>query len=170
MAEDAAYYFAAWQIAQHIPNLPGSLMEAIDYETFGGTSVATVHMCADGYGIAAVPYFLRLARHTGRDIWAERAVALWNNATQGISDGTFELMGQLPRPYGSQDETVNYTDWGYDWLANGMDRNHPRGAGQCWLVGWPSAMRLTVLADPELRKRIETWPVKPLARPVRQRP
>ncbi len=97
-AEDAAYYFVAWQIAQTIPNPPGSLMDAIDYDTFGGTSVATVHMCADPFGVSAVPYLLRLGRHTEREIWEQRARALWNNATQGISDGTLSLVGLPPRP------------------------------------------------------------------------
>jgi hypothetical protein len=108
-----------------------------------------------------VPNLLQLAKHTGRDLWTQRAVALWNNASNGISTGTLVLYGLPPRPRGSQDETVNYTDWGYDWLAPGMDRNNPRGAGQCWLVGWPTAMRLTILADPNFRKCIETWTVKP---------
>ena len=76
----------------------------------------------------------------------------------------------LSRPCGSQDETVNYTDWGYDHFAQGMDRDHPRGAGQCWLTAWPTAMRLTVLSDPEIRGQIETWPVKPPARPPRGAP
>ena len=52
IAEDAAYYLAAWQFAQSIPNVPGSLMDAVGYDTFGGTSVATVHMCADPYALS----------------------------------------------------------------------------------------------------------------------
>jgi hypothetical protein len=159
-AEDAAYYFIAWQIAQTIPNPPGSLMDAIAFDTFGGTSVATVHMCADPFGVSAVPYLLRLSRHTGHEIWEQRARALWNNATQGISDGTLSLVGLPPRPCGSQDETVNYTDWGYDYLAQGMDRDNPRGAAQGWLTAWPTAMRLTILSDHELRQLIATWPVQ----------
>jgi hypothetical protein len=159
-AEDAGYYLAAWQIHQSIPGPAGSLMDTVGYDTFGGTSVATVHMCADPYGVAAVPWLLRLARHTGRGIWAQRAIALWNNGSQGISTGTLAIQGLPARPCGSQDETVNYTDWGYDYLAQGMDRENPRGAGQCWLTAWPTAMRLTVLADADIREQIETWPVK----------
>jgi hypothetical protein len=82
-------------------------MDAVGYDTFGGTSVATVHMCADPYGVWAVPYLLRLARHTGGEVWAQRAIALWNNGTQGISTGTLGLQSLPPRPCGSQDETVN---------------------------------------------------------------
>ena len=41
-----------------------------------------------------------------------------------------------------------------------MDREHPRGAGQCWLTAWPTAMRLTVLAAPDILEQIEAWPVK----------
>ena len=134
-------------------------MDAMGYDTFGGTSVATVHMCADPFGLSAIPHIFKLARHTGRDIWNQRAVALWNNASQGISTGTLVVQGLPPRPCGSQDETVNYTDWGYDYLAQGMERQAPRGAGQCWLTAWPTAMRLTLLSDPDLLRRIDTWAV-----------
>jgi hypothetical protein len=169
-AEDAGYYLAAWQIHQSIPGPAGSLMDTVGYDTFSGTSVATVHMCADPYGVAAVPWLLRLARHTGRGIWAQRAIALWNNGSQGISTGTLAVQGLPVRPCGSQDETVNYTDWGYDYLAQGMDRENPRGAGQCWLTAWPTAMRLTVLADTDIREQIETWPVRKGALPPQDKP
>lgn len=158
-AENAAYYLAAWQIAQTVPNPPGSLADAIHYESFGGMSTATVHMLTGPF-LYNFPHLLKLAKYTGREIWTQRAVALWNHASQGISDGTLALQGLPPRPCGSQDESVNFTDWGYDFCAQGMDRNNPRGAGQCWLTSWPSSLRLTILSDPELRRRIETWPVK----------
>jgi hypothetical protein len=163
-AEDAGYYLAAWQFAQTIPNVPGSLMDAVGYDTFGGTSVATVHMCADAYGVSAIPALLGLAKHTGRDIWCQRAAALWSNASQGISTGQFAFQGLPPHPCGSQDETVNYTDWNYSMLLPGIDRERPRGSGSGWLTAWPTAMRLTLLADPEVRKTIETWPVRPHTR------
>lgn len=156
-AEDAAYYLAAWQIAQSIPNVPGSALDQIDYESFGGTSVATVHMCADNYALSMVPWLLKLARYAGNKIWEERAIAIWNYSTQGISDGDLALQGLAPRPVGSADETLNYTDWGYIFAAQGMDRDHPRGAGSCWLVGWMHAMRFTILSDEQLFKHIEQW-------------
>jgi len=159
IAEDAAYYLAAWQFAQSIPNVPGSLMDAVGYDTFGGTSVATVHMCADPYALRCVPWLIRLADLSGQPLWEQRAIAIWNNASQGISEGSLIVQGiSSPRPAGSQDETVNYTDWGYDFAAQGMDRLKPRGAGQCWMTAWPTSMRLTILSDPELWKRIAAWP------------
>ncbi|MCW3052238.1 MAG: hypothetical protein JWN14_1408, partial [Chthonomonadales bacterium] len=162
-AEDAAYYDAAWQMAQSIPNPPGSLMESIGYETFGVHSVATIHMCAHAFGLADFRSLWKLAQLTHKPIWRERAIATWNNATLGISDGTFAPMGEPSRPYGSQDETYDYTDWGIDYpWAYHLDRAHPRGSGSEWLVAWPTAMRLTILADPELRSAIEALPGKPL--------
>jgi hypothetical protein len=83
---------------------------------------------------------------------------------------TFSLKPGQAKPHDSQDESVNDTDWGYDSLAQGMDRDAPRGAGQCWLTAWPTAMRLTALSDPDLRGRIETWTVKPMARSTSQEP
>jgi hypothetical protein len=159
-AEDAAYYFAAWQFAQSIPNVPGSLMDAIGYDTLGGTSVATVHMCADPYALRCIAWLIELADLTGHIIWEQRAAAAWNNATHGISDGSLILQGiNTPRPRGSQDETVNHTDWGYDLpgLYTSIDNLNPRGAGQCWLTAWPASMRLTLLSDVKLRARIDAW-------------
>ncbi len=157
MAEDAAYYLAAWQITQSIPNVPGSLLDEIGYESFGGTSVATVHMCADNFALACVPYLLRLSEHTSEKRWAERAKAIWDYSTQGISQGDMVLQGFPARPAGSQDETVNYTDWGYDFLAFGMDRNNPRGAGQYWLVGWAHAYRMTILSESKITQSVDKW-------------
>ena len=87
---------------------------------------------------------------------------MWNNATSGISDGTYQLMGEPVRPAGSQDETYDYTNWGIDYSwAYHMDRANPRGSGSEWLIAWPTAMRLTILADPDLRSTIEALRVKP---------
>ena len=168
-AEELAWYHSAWQITQSIPNVPGSLMDAIHYETFGATSVATVHMCADSYSLLAVAPLMKLARYTGNDRWRERAVAIWATSTYGISDGTWQMMGQGPRPRGSQDETLNFTDWNYH-IGRGLnlDRNNPRGSSSEWLTIWPSAMRLEILSNPELRSLIDTIPVKPLPGPVKQ--
>jgi hypothetical protein len=96
-------------------------------------------------------------------------VAIWATSTYGISDGTWQMMGQGPRPRGSQDETLNFTDWNYH-IGRGLnlDRNNPRGSGSEWLTIWPSAMRLEILSNPELRSLIDTIPVRPLPGPVKQ--
>ncbi len=168
-AEELAWYHSAWQLTQSIPNVPGSLMDAVHYETFGSTTVATVHMCADSYSLLTFQPLVKLARYTGNDQWRERAVAVWSTSTYGISDGTWRLMGQGPRPRGSQDETVNHTDWNYRiGIGLNLDRNNPRGSGSEWLTIWPSAIRLEILADPELRSLVEAIPVKPLPGPVNQ--
>ncbi len=159
-AEDVAYYLAAWQITQTIPYVPQSYLDIINYESFGGTSVATVHMCADNYALCTVPYLLRLAKYSKKEIWKERAVAIWNYATQGISDGNFTDGDLPPRPYGSADETLNYTDWGYELHQEGMNQNNPRGYGSGWMVGWIHAMRFTILTNKELREFIKQWSVK----------
>ena len=105
-------------------------------------------------------YFIELSEYTKNPTWKQRAVSMWNVATAGISNGTLELMDRGPRPVGAQDETYNHTDWGYYYAATGnLDERNPRGAGSQWLVAWPTALRLDILADAETRKVVEQIPV-----------
>jgi hypothetical protein len=55
-------------------------MDAMRYQTFGGTSVATIHMCGDPLGLLAIAPLLKLARFTDNPQWRERAMAIWPNA------------------------------------------------------------------------------------------
>ena len=159
-AEDLAYYEVSWQLAQTIPAPVGTLMAAVGYETLGTHVVATLHMCAHSYSLLNFKYFIRLSEYTKNPTWKQRAVSMWNVATAGISNGTLELMDRGPRPVGAQDETYNHTDWGYYYAATGnLDERNPRGAGSQWLVAWPTALRLDILADAETRKVVEQIPV-----------
>ncbi len=160
-AEEVAYYHATWQIAQSIPAPVGSLMEAVEFETFGAQTVATLHMCIHSFSLPTLKYLLKLAEYTGNDLWKQRAIAMWNVSTIGISDGSYAFMDRGPRPVGGQDETYSHSDWCLMWASSGnLDTRNPRGSASQWLTAWPTAMRLDILADKELRSVIETIPVK----------
>jgi len=131
-AVKAAYYLSTWQWHHSVEYPEGSALHDMEYDTFGGTAVSTQHHHIDGYALRYMPYLQELANLTGNELWRQRAEAIWNNATIGISDGTLEVMG-LRRPRGSQDEGFMHTRWG-----------SPFNVSQ-WLVAWPTAFRLEVL-------------------------
>ena len=133
LAEHAAYYLASWQWHHSVAFPEASVLHALNYDTFGGTSVSTQHHHLDPYGLAFVRHWLRLADLTGKAIWRERAVATWTNGMIGMSDGSLILMGKQ-RPAGSQDEAFFHTRWGGG-----------QGNVSEWLVAWPTALRLEVL-------------------------
>jgi hypothetical protein len=139
-AEHAAYYLASWQVHHSVPFPKGSVLETLGYDTFGGTVVSTQHHHIDPYGIAFVPGWLRLAELTGQPIWRERALAVWANGLQGISDGTLAILGKQ-RPAGGQDEAFFQTRW------------HNFGGVSQWLVAWPTAFRLETL------RKLPDWSV-----------
>ena len=150
-AEEIAYYCASWQIAQSVPAPAGSLMDRISYETFGTHTVSTEHICSHSFALSAVPYLIRLAEHTGNNLWRQRALAVWANSTRGISDGAHAFMDRGPRPAGAQDETYFHTDWFIEWASTGnLDQEEPRGAASQWLTAWNTAMRLDLLSDEAL--------------------
>lgn len=132
MAVETAYYLSTWQWHHRVEYPQGSALHAMGYDTFGGTAVSTQHHHIDPYALRYVPYLLELAKLTGQAVWRERAMAAWNNATIGVSDGTLEVMGRL-RPEGSQDEGFMHTRW-----------RNPFNVSE-WLVAWPTAFRLEVL-------------------------
>lgn len=107
-AESAAWYLATWQWHHTVPYPKDSELSRLHYDTFGGTAVSTQHHHIDPFAVAFVEDWMRLADKTGNPVWRERAVAAWNNATIGISDGTLELAG-MKRPKGSQDEGFYHT-------------------------------------------------------------
>ena len=131
-AEDAAWYLSTWQWHYSTPYPEGSALRAMHYDTFGGTAVSTAHLHIDPYALHYIPEMLQLAEYTGHLIWKERAAAIWQNATQGISDGNLEVMGKK-RPLGSQDEGFMHTRFGDTFQVSQ------------WLVAWPCAFRLEVL-------------------------
>jgi hypothetical protein len=139
-AEHAAYYLASWQYHHSVAFPKGSPLEMLGYDTFGGTVVSTQHHHIDPYGIAFVPGWLRLAELTQKPMWRERALAVWQNGLQGISDGTLAILGQQ-RPAGGQDEAFFQTRW------------HTFGSVSEWLVAWPTAFRLETL------RKLQDWSV-----------
>ncbi len=131
-AEDVSYYLATWQWHYTVPYPEGSVLAEIGYDTLGGTSVSTQHHHQDPYALIIVNDWLKLASLTKNDLWRERALAVWANATAGISDGDLVILGQR-RPAGSQDEGAFHTRW------------NTMGSVSQWLVAWPTAFRLETL-------------------------
>lgn len=146
-AEEAAYYVASWQFGYKAPSYAkGTPLAQVDYNTRGGTAVATVHPCMDFHALEVMDDFYVLGEWLGKPIWKERALSAWKHAQQGISDGTLSFMNRPPRPFGSQDETWFYTHWGLWAPASGNAiPDHPRGHTSQWLVSKPTAGRLEVL-------------------------
>jgi hypothetical protein len=140
-AEQVSYYLATWQWHHTIPFTDSTRLGRLDYDSFGGTSVSTQHHHMDPYALYWVTEWLQLAELTGRDIWRQRALAVWANGSFGISDGTLDT-GEGPRPAGSQGEAFFQTRWGFD---------ENFGYYNNWLVAWPTAFRLETL------RRIKDW-------------
>jgi hypothetical protein len=81
--------------------------------------------------------WLRLAELTGNDAWREKALAIWTNGCQLISDGSLEINGRV-RPVGGQNEAFFNCRWGFGDLPGKSRIND-------WLVAWPGAFRLETL-------------------------
>ena len=77
-----------------------------------------------------------LAELTGDARWAERALLMWANACQCVSDGNARMHGRL-RPLGAQNEAYYNCRW------------HTERAGTLndWLVAWPGAYRLSAICE-----------------------
>lgn len=134
----AAYYFASWMyFYQPIYNDTDEISE-YQYCVRGLTAVSAQHHHVDCYGGIAVPYFRALAELTGEDIWREIADTMWEAVLQGIGDGTRKIHGKV-RPVGSQNEAVFQCTFGF--------YGRKRGDLNDWLVAWPCAFRLSVLAE-----------------------
>lgn len=148
-AEDAAYYLASWQCHYSAPIPDGSMLAEIGYDTSGGTHVAAAHQCQDPWGAWIALGLLRLAETTGRQVWHERARAMWKQATIGISDGTLTLTNGPPQqpanvtlPAGAQGECYMQSNWG-----SGTNPTLDRGDFLLFPVAWPTAFRLITLMD-----------------------
>ncbi|MGN0745424.1 MAG: hypothetical protein ACI4ML_01980 [Aristaeellaceae bacterium] len=132
MAEDAAWYLSTWQVHYTRDYPADSVLGRMGFDTFGGTVVSTTHLSIDHFALCYVDALKELAARTGREVWRERAEAIWLNGQQGVSDGALEVEGHI-RPRGSQDEGLQYTFW--------SELNAPTR----WLVAWPTAFRLEQL-------------------------
>lgn len=132
-SEKIAWYLCTWMFHFTIQFPEDCVINQLNYDTFGATSVSTPHHALDQYALRDVLSFLKLYEITGYAQWRERALAFWCNACQGISDGTLVVNGRL-RPAGSQDEAICHTRWG-------RNSTPPLFPTQ-WLAAWPCAFRL----------------------------
>ena len=154
-AEDAAWYLSTWQWHQTVNYPADTILGEMGYDTFGGTAVSTAHQHLDPFALCYIPQLFSLAEWTGNREWKERAVAIWRNAAQGISDGTLRIRPTGVRPEGSCDEGILHTRWGYN-LPNATDGVTIFGVSQ-WLVAWPCAFRLEVLRKCGNWKVLDEW-------------
>lgn len=147
MAREAAWYLSTWQWHHHVDYPEDTVLGKLHYDTFGGTAVSTSHHHMDPFDLCYVPDLLRLAELTGNRQWQERALAIWNNGVQVISDGTLQVAPTGPRPAGSCDEGYIHTRWGKSPEKEDDKKTGWRGSFDVtqWLVAWPCAFRLEVL-------------------------
>ena len=132
-AEKVAWYLSTWMMYYTIDYPADSAIGKTGFDTFGGTAVSTPHNALDMYALRDVLSFLRLYELTGFGQWRERALALWCNACQCVSDGTLVIDGAL-QPTGSQIEAVFHTRWGRRSTGPFTVTN--------LLPAWPCAFRL----------------------------
>ena len=131
-AERAAYYLSTWQWHYSTDFPTGSPLQKIGYDTYGGTAVSVQHHHIDPFALCYVNDLLLLSELLNKDIWTERAMAVWANGLNGLSDGTLEIAG-IKRLAGGQDEGFYHTRW--------KEQNDVSD----WLVAWPTAFRLETL-------------------------
>jgi len=143
-AERTAWYICTWMMHYTIRYPEDNVIAKMGYDTFGATSVSTPHQALDQYALRDVLSFLKLYELTEHIQWKERALAVWCNATQCVSDGTLVINGRI-RPTGGQDEAVFHTRWR-------RQSGKPFMPSQ-WLPAWPCAYRMENL------RRFEDWSV-----------
>ena len=136
--EKAAYYFTSWmfQYQPHYENHDD--IEAYGVRVQGMTAVSAQHHHLDVYAALVVPYLRKLAGFTGDLKWEIRADWMWRASLQCVGDGELSIHGKR-RPIGSQNEAVFQCNWTSEGAA--------RGSLNDWLVAWPCAFRLSVLAE-----------------------
>lgn len=143
--QKAAYYFTSWMFHYQPAYDEASEISKYNVSIKGLTSVSTQHHHVDMYGGIVVPYFYKLADFTGDMRFRIRGDMLWRAVLQCISDGTLVVHDRV-RPTGSQNEAIFHCRWGF------MGDQHytgKRGGLNDWLVAWPCAFRLSVLAERE---------------------
>lgn len=125
-----------WHYDTHFDD-PANDFNKYGYHTFGATSVSTQHRHLDPYAVFWVPEWFELSEITGDPQWAGKAVAVWENASQLVSDGNLVINGVL-RPAGSQNEAFFPSRW--HWTGE-----EPAERLNQWLVAWPGAFRLETI-------------------------
>lgn len=132
-----SYYLSTWLWHYNGIYPENDNFTQYNYKTFGATSVSVQHHHLDPYALFWVPEWFELTKLTGDSQWKEKAIAIWNNGCQLISDGTLVINGRV-RPVGSQNEAYLQSHWNWD-AAPHFDRINS------WLVAWPGAFRLETL-------------------------
>ena len=141
MAQEAAWYLSTWQYHQTVKYPAESILGQLNYDTLGGTVVSTSHQHMDSFALCYVNDLVKLAEYTGNEEWKQRALAIWYNGIQGISDGFLQIGNTGLRPAGSSDEGYCHTRWA---SVNDEKWGTDFGVSQ-WLVAWPCAFRLETL-------------------------
>ena len=136
-AEKAAYYFTSWMFHFQPVYGPEDQINVYDVCVKGLTSVSAQHHHLDMYAGIVVPYLRELAEITGDTHWRTRADMMWRAVLQYIGDGKL-VIHDVVRPVGSQNEALFHCRWNF--------QGGRRGALNDWLVAWPCAFRLSVLA------------------------
>lgn len=144
-AEQTSYYLSTWLWHYKADYDSDTDMIRYGYNTFGATSVSVQHHHLDVYALFWVGDWLRLAELTGKSMWREKALAIWTNGCQLISDGSLEINGCV-RPVGGQNEAFFNCRWGFGGTPGKSRIND-------WLVAWPGAFRLEVL------RKLPDWSV-----------
>lgn len=142
-AEKAAYYFTSWMYHYQPSYDNDSDIAKMNISVKGLTAVSAQHHHLDNYAAIIVPYMRKLAQYTDDEKWRMRSELMWKAALQNISDGEKVIHSHV-RPSGSQNEALFHCRWAFAGAKRG-DLND-------WLVAWPCAFRLSVLADMENKK------------------
>jgi hypothetical protein len=130
-----SYYLSTWLWHYQEIYPENDNFTAYRYSTFGATSVSTQHHHLDPYALSWVSDWIKLAALTGDGQWKEKALAVWRNGCQLVSDGTLEINGRI-RPAGSQNEAYFESNWAFKAGAQRINS---------WLVAWPGAFRMETL-------------------------
>ena len=152
-AVQISYYLSTWLWHYNGVYPPEDDFARYGYNTFGATAVSTQHRHLDPYAVFWVSDWMTLSELTGDPQWKEKALSVWRNGCQLVSDGTLEINGFL-RPAGSQNEGFIQCHWHHigkkgftPFLGGEGDRINQ------WLVAWPGAFRLETL------RRMPDWNV-----------
>lgn len=134
----AAYYFTSWMFHYQPIYEESSEIAIHNVCVKGMTSVSAQHHHLDMYAGIVVPYIKKLCEYTNDAAWGLRAEMMWKAVLQYIGDGELKIHGVV-RPIGSQNEALFHCRWTFSDM--------PRGCLNDWLVAWPCAFRLSVLAE-----------------------
>ena len=134
----AAYYFTSWMFHYQPVYENNTEIAQLNICIKGLTAVSTQHHHLDMYAGIVVPYLYKLADYTGDVRFRIRGDMMWKAVIQCVGDGKLKIHNKV-RPVGSQNEAIFHCRWAF--------KGGHRGVLNDWLVAWPCAFRLSVLAD-----------------------